>query len=294
MSKCVNVVLIPIEVDPQIWKFRVGNQPFKIVERYGYSSTARYKWYIVEPGKLALTDAMLLIRYDGRHCLIKTSREYSVAINGVLHAASEWVTIRDGDTVQVGNWRKGNLCIGQYDKHFYYHLAKFKTTDMLLSELALVTVLECLKYGFGILKRITQPHVHTLQLTKTNDLQGKNTIPVKPVKVCNANRTIRKGIVCTTYEELLNLCCVKFDYKSVNTVVLEEDGTEIDAQYFYLLQENCNLMVLQPRESWTVNDLIGHSSCQAMRNSIDTEKWHPRLLQMPKLEIGLDKNMEVR
>ncbi|XP_076086299.1 uncharacterized protein LOC143056970 [Mytilus galloprovincialis] len=75
---------------------------------------------------------------------------------------------------------------------------------------------------------------------------------IRPLKACNNTREQRKGIVCSTtgYEEFLNTCCAKFEVEAIVCVVLEEDGTEVDAAYFSLLPQNTNLMILCPGQTW--------------------------------------------
>lgn len=45
--------------------------------------------------------------------------------------------------------------------------------------------------------------------------------------------------------------CDKFGYQRVQCIVLEEDGTEIEEDYFRTLPDNCKLMALQVGERWT-------------------------------------------
>ncbi|KAM6214840.1 lipid transferase CIDEC isoform 2-T2 [Rhynchocyon petersi] len=74
----------------------------------------------------------------------------------------------------------------------------------------------------------------------------------RPYRVSNANRSVRKGIVAHSLEDLL--------HKAQNTLmlankllslVLEEDGTMVETEeYFQTLAEDTVFMVLQKGEKW--------------------------------------------
>lgn len=75
-----------------------------------------------------------------------------------------------------------------------------------------------------------------------------------PFKVVDADRDIRMGLTANSMTELLDRVRYKFqiDPSTPIRIVLEQDGTEIDDNdYFVTLEPDTSLMVLCYQEKWT-------------------------------------------
>ena len=75
-----------------------------------------------------------------------------------------------------------------------------------------------------------------------------------PFKVVDADRDIRMGLTANSMTELLDRVRYKFqiDPATPIRIVLEQDGTEIDDNdYFITLEPDTSLMVLCHGEKWT-------------------------------------------
>ena len=95
----------------------------------------------------------------------------------------------------------------------------------------------------------------------------------RPFKVLDRMRTVKKGIMAESLEELVRTGVEKLKYPAEQeiVVVLEEDGTEVDEDdYFQTLDDNTELMILYRGDRWspftsldvTDNGGLGESSQQ--------------------------------
>ncbi|XP_047424381.1 cell death activator CIDE-A [Mugil cephalus] len=101
-------------------------------------------------------------------------------------------------------------------------------------------------------------------------------------KVCTQSRRRRRGLVASSLDELLEQAATVFMLSChFLTLVLEEDGTEVDSEeFFQSLPSNTVLMVLDKGEMWTPNKSFP-SFRQPKRNGIakltfDLYKLHPK------------------
>lgn len=80
-----------------------------------------------------------------------------------------------------------------------------------------------------------------------------NTSKRRPFKVCNSQRSKRKGIVAGNLEELKEKGCQSLGLGGPSCrVFIEYDGTEIeDEEYFSFLEEQITLMLLEDGEDWS-------------------------------------------
>uniref|UniRef100_A0A3Q2WP74 Cell death inducing DFFA like effector c n=2 Tax=Haplochromini TaxID=319058 RepID=A0A3Q2WP74_HAPBU len=78
-------------------------------------------------------------------------------------------------------------------------------------------------------------------------LSGRVPRP-KPFRVTNADRSVKKGIMADTLEDLTN----KVRERCEVALVLDEDGTGVDTEeFFQTLPENAVLMALQKGQKWS-------------------------------------------
>ena len=76
----------------------------------------------------------------------------------------------------------------------------------------------------------------------------------RPFKVLDRMRTVKKGIMAGSLEELVRTGVEKLKYPAEQeiVVVLEEDGTEVDEDdYFQTLDDNTELMILYRGDRWS-------------------------------------------
>ena len=76
----------------------------------------------------------------------------------------------------------------------------------------------------------------------------------RPFKVLDRMRTVKKGIMAESLEELVRTGVEKLKYPAEQeiVVVLEEDGTEVDEDdYFQTLDDNTELMILYRGDRWS-------------------------------------------
>ncbi|TDH14524.1 hypothetical protein EPR50_G00043420 [Perca flavescens] len=82
-------------------------------------------------------------------------------------------------------------------------------------------------------------------------LSGRVPRP-KPFRVTNADRSVKKGIMAETLEDLMNKVGDSLSVLCIMALVLDEDGTGVDTEEFFeTLPENAVLMVLEKGQSWT-------------------------------------------
>uniref|UniRef100_A0A8C7E2V1 Cell death inducing DFFA like effector b n=1 Tax=Naja naja TaxID=35670 RepID=A0A8C7E2V1_NAJNA len=97
--------------------------------------------------------------------------------------------------------------------------------------------------------------------------------PHRPFRVCDHKRNIRKGLMASTLEDLLNKARETLLLSGLVFLVLEEDGTLIETEeFFQILEDNTALMVLQKGQKWTHGKSISRSfslSGDKPRNSKD-------------------------
>lgn len=74
----------------------------------------------------------------------------------------------------------------------------------------------------------------------------------RPFRVMNADRSVKKGIMAETLQDLINKVSDSLSVPCVSALVLDEDGTGVDTEeFFQTLPENAVLMVLEKAQKWT-------------------------------------------
>ncbi|KAJ8981599.1 hypothetical protein NQ317_011878 [Molorchus minor] len=127
----------------------------------------------------------------------------------------------------------------------------------------------------------------------------------KPFKITNVTRETKKGIVATSLEDLTSKVLEKLNIEGDITVVLEEDGTEIDdEEYFATLDANTSLMVLTTDQIWLppappcrlntdqVDDANGGQELVGLVGKLKHNLCHVSLLGGAELEMLSDMDPE--
>ncbi|XP_031608296.1 cell death activator CIDE-3 [Oreochromis aureus] len=82
-------------------------------------------------------------------------------------------------------------------------------------------------------------------------LSGRVPRP-KPFRVLNADRSVKKGIMADTLEDLTNKASDSLSILCISALVLDEDGTGVDTEeFFQTLPENAVLMALEKGQKWS-------------------------------------------
>ncbi|KAJ8951471.1 hypothetical protein NQ318_000165 [Aromia moschata] len=104
---------------------------------------------------------------------------------------------------------------------------------------------------------------HFIRMEDANNQAGK------PFKITNVTREVKKGVVATSLEDLTSKVLEKLNIEGEITVVLEDDGTEIDdEEYFATLDPNTSLMVLTTEQNW----LPSAPACRLNSDQVDDGK----------------------
>ncbi|XP_066972045.1 uncharacterized protein Drep2 isoform X3 [Macrobrachium rosenbergii] len=117
-----------------------------------------------------------------------------------------------------------------------------------MAELAPLNVIEDL-YESVILPLISDLQQLNVSRREPMPVQGKGK---RPYKVWDSGRQIRKGLVVSSFNELIEKGREKLELGEVRIkVVLEADGTQVeDAEYFCTLPENTVFLLLRQGEHW--------------------------------------------
>nr|XP_033778061.1 cell death activator CIDE-B [Geotrypetes seraphini] len=97
--------------------------------------------------------------------------------------------------------------------------------------------------------------------------------PPRPFRICNHDRTIRKGVTAGTLRELIAKAMDALLLTGIVSLVLEEDGTLVDNEdFFEMIDDNTALMILEKRQKWSSvkNGVLSYSlNKEKPRNSKD-------------------------
>ncbi|XP_062895184.1 cell death activator CIDE-B [Mobula hypostoma] len=95
--------------------------------------------------------------------------------------------------------------------------------------------------------------------------------PQRPFRVCNHDRSRRKGLTAGTLRELVNKALDALLITGVVSMVLEEDGTAVDTEDFFdHLDNDTVVMVLEKGQRWTSQrGMVSYALTQKPKNSKD-------------------------
>ncbi|CAI5688689.1 unnamed protein product [Oreochromis niloticus] len=92
-------------------------------------------------------------------------------------------------------------------------------------------------------------------------LSGRVPRP-KPFRVLNADRSVKKGIMADTLEDLTNKASDSLSILCISALVLDEDGTGVDTEeFFQTLPENAVLMALEKGQKWSPHPYNTYRDC---------------------------------
>ncbi|XP_028400164.1 DNA fragmentation factor subunit alpha-like [Dendronephthya gigantea] len=99
----------------------------------------------------------------------------------------------------------------------------------------------------------------------------------RPFKICDSSRERKKGIVCSTLQELRSISCEQFMLQPDCRVFLESDGTEVVCdEYFQFLPPQTLFMVTASNGKWvkTRSEDIHYVEGIAHSDSEQQESYH--------------------
>uniref|UniRef100_A0A3P8V2U5 Cell death inducing DFFA like effector c n=1 Tax=Cynoglossus semilaevis TaxID=244447 RepID=A0A3P8V2U5_CYNSE len=86
----------------------------------------------------------------------------------------------------------------------------------------------------------------------THHLLSRQALQRRPFRVTNADRSVKKGIMADSLEDLMNKAGESLHVPHVSVLVLDEDGTDVETEeFFQTLPDNSVLMVLDEEQKWT-------------------------------------------
>uniref|UniRef100_A0A8D3E5T7 CIDE-N domain-containing protein n=1 Tax=Scophthalmus maximus TaxID=52904 RepID=A0A8D3E5T7_SCOMX len=101
-------------------------------------------------------------------------------------------------------------------------------------------------------------------------LSGR-TPRTKPFRVTNADRSVKKGIMADTLQDLMNKASDSLSVQCASAMVLDEDGTGVDTEeFFQTLLDNTVLVVLEKGQKWTPHPQ--YVSCCRLLHRTDVAK----------------------
>ncbi|XP_063155156.1 lipid transferase CIDEA isoform X1 [Candoia aspera] len=106
----------------------------------------------------------------------------------------------------------------------------------------------------------------------------------RPFRICNHDRSSRKGVVASSLQELINKTLDALMITAgLITLVLEEDGTVVDTEdFFQSLGDNTQLMLLDKGQKWKPGPNYGTATIQQPKKmgvaniTLDLYKLNPK------------------
>ncbi|XP_063436624.1 lipid transferase CIDEB-like [Mytilus trossulus] len=114
----------------------------------------------------------------------------------------------------------------------------------------------------------------------------EHQVPKRPFRVTDSHRRGRKGIAASSYENIMQQCADRFQFTGPLSLFVEEDGTEIDEDFFELLPSNTLLMVIKAGEDW--NPVPQPSTSQSAEPYLNNESQRvtDMVCKIRKAEVG--------
>ncbi|XP_075039612.1 lipid transferase CIDEC isoform X2 [Mixophyes fleayi] len=123
----------------------------------------------------------------------------------------------------------------------------------------------------------------SVSVTMTQQLLSRPASKPRAFKVCNCDRSIRKGIVADGLGDLVNKTQDALLVNEAITLVLDEDGTGVDTEeFFQSLESGAVFMALSKGQTWKPSDNSGYH--------ISLSKKQPRKIDVARISFDLYKN----
>ncbi|KAG8540215.1 hypothetical protein GDO81_019696 [Engystomops pustulosus] len=123
----------------------------------------------------------------------------------------------------------------------------------------------------------------SVSATMTQQFLSRPACKPRPFRVCNFDRSVRKGIVADSLEDLLNKTQDALLMDEAITLVLEEDGTGVDTEdFFQSLDNGVVFMALAKGQKWKSGQNAGYH--------ISLSKKPQRKIDVAQISFDLYKN----
>ncbi|KAG8435991.1 hypothetical protein GDO86_007184 [Hymenochirus boettgeri] len=126
----------------------------------------------------------------------------------------------------------------------------------------------------------------TVSASMTQQLLTRSASKPRPYRVCNCDRSLRKGIVACSLDDLINKAQDALLINEAIILVLDEDGTGVDTEdFFQSLDNGAVFMALGKGQKWKSSENSGYhfsltkkpqKKIDVARFSFDLYKNHPR------------------
>ncbi|XP_029457023.1 cell death activator CIDE-3 isoform X1 [Rhinatrema bivittatum] len=119
------------------------------------------------------------------------------------------------------------------------------------SEQVLLTKMEYAMKSLSLLSSKSISKCVSVSTSVTQQLFSGPVTKLRPYRVSNWDRSIKKGIMADSLRDLLNKVQDTLLVTSAITLVLDEDGTDVDTEeFFQSLDSGSILMVLEKGQKW--------------------------------------------
>ncbi|KAM3915501.1 lipid transferase CIDEC [Leptodactylus fuscus] len=154
------------------------------------------------------------------------------------------------------------------------------------SEQIILTKMDYAMKSLSLLSPKSLSKCVSVSATMTQQFLSRPASKPRPFRVCNCDRSVRKGIVADSLEDLLNKTQDALLMDEVMSLVLEEDGTGVDTEdFFQSLDNGAVFMALGKGQTWKPSQNAGYHislsnkpqrKIDVARISLDLYKNHPQ------------------
>ncbi|NWI46899.1 CIDEC protein, partial [Picathartes gymnocephalus] len=133
---------------------------------------------------------------------------------------------------------------------------------------------------------VSLPRCVSASASMTQQLLAGPAPPPRPYRVCNCERSLRKGVMAPSLAELLRQAQSALALPPPIALVLDEDGTAVETESFFrTLEEGTALMALGKGQSWAPPKTRGYQVSPSRKPprridvacvSFDLYKTHPK------------------
>ncbi|TFJ98996.1 polysialoglycoprotein-like [Platysternon megacephalum] len=115
------------------------------------------------------------------------------------------------------------------------------------------------KKSLGLLSPSSLSRCVSVSASMTQQLLSSPVPRARPYRICNWDRSIRKGLVAESLRELLDKVRATLLMVGAISLVLDEDGTSVETEeFFQTLEEGTVFMVLGSGQTWRAAKVAGY------------------------------------
>uniref|UniRef100_A0A8C4VV21 Cell death inducing DFFA like effector c n=1 Tax=Gopherus evgoodei TaxID=1825980 RepID=A0A8C4VV21_9SAUR len=115
------------------------------------------------------------------------------------------------------------------------------------------------KKSLGLLSPRSLSRCVSVSASMTQQLLSSPVPRARPYRICNWDRSIRKGLVAESLRDLLDKVRTMLLMVGTISLVLDEDGTSVETEeFFQTLEEGTVFMVLGSGQTWHAAKMAGY------------------------------------